>query len=233
MIDSISISNFSLLQDESLKLLTGVFGVSKAASYMVDGRSNLYDIKNDMVQLGMYREYLEHYQLYDPLHPSKLTDQKVTIQCVNEFVSTVERQQSPYINEFMARWGIMDTVEIFLHAEGRVAMGFSLFLEDGHKGLVSEDMKKLIKICRFMQFSMESHLSSNSQKTFSVICERYMLTAKERLVAEQVMKGLPNKKIASNLYCALPTVNTHLRHIFQKMNVNSKAEVARLLYVNS
>jgi hypothetical protein len=67
-------SNLISLQDECLKLLTGVFDIPKAAAYMVDRRSNMFCIKNYYVQPGMQREYFDRFYQYDPLHPHNLTD---------------------------------------------------------------------------------------------------------------------------------------------------------------
>lgn len=231
MIQSTSAPNLSSLQNECLKLLTGVLDVPKAASYMIDNRSNMYCIKHHAVQLGMQREYLDYYQSYDPLHPNKVVDTQTTVQRANEILSPRERQDNPYFCEFMTRWGILDTVEIYLHSEDRIALGFSLFLGEDKKNLMSTDMKKVEHLYEFMQFSLEAHLNSPKQKAFDKVCDDYLLTAKERMVVEQIMEGLPNKSIANNLFCGLSTVKTHLQHIFDKMGVNSKAEVARLLYL--
>jgi len=231
MIESTSAPNLSSLQDECLKLLTGVLDVPKAASYMIDNRSNMYCIKHRAVQPGMQREYLEHYQSYDPLHPNKVVDIQTTVQHTNEIASPRDRQENPYFSEFMNRWGILDTVEIYLHTEDRIALGFSLFLGDHQQDFLHADMKKLEYLYNFMQFSLEAYLSSPQQKAFDRICGDYQLTAKERMVVEQILEGLPNKSIANNLCCGLSTIKTHLQHIFEKMDVNSKAEVARLFYL--
>lgn len=221
-------SSLASLQDESLKLLMGMFNIPKAASYMVDTRQNLCCLKHYSVHPGMQREYIEKFQSHDPLHPNNLHSQGVTVQRANELLPFNERIQNPYLNDFMHRWGITDTVELYLHSEGRIVAGFSLFLGED---LLMSDMKKLESLHGFMQFSFDTFLDSPRQRDFDKICELYQLTGKERMVVEQVLDGLPNKTIASNLCCSLSTIKTHLQHIFEKMEVNSKAEVARLLYV--
>lgn len=231
MFNSTSAPNLSALQDECLKLLTGVLNVPKAASYMVDSRLNMYCIKHLSVQAGMQQEYIKLYQPFDPLHPNKVADQHITVQRANEIVSPSDRQENPYFSEFMSRWGILDTVEVYLHTADRIALGFSLFLGKNQRNFLTEDMKKLEHLYAFMQFSLEAHLSSPQQKIFDTICDSYLLTTKERMVVEQIMEGLPNKSIANNLCCGLSTIKTHLQHIFEKMGVNSKAEVASLLYI--
>ncbi len=218
------------LQDECLKLLTGMFDIEKAASYLVDKRANPVCFKVHQIQPGMHREYLDHYQQFDPLHPSNYTEEKSDILRITEVVNLGERPDHPYCAQFMKSWGIQDTVEVYLRHQQEIVAGFSLFVGQRHNDFLTKDMRKLEQLHRFMQFSLEQCLSSPQQESFDSFCNSYNLTAKERMVVEQVLLGLPNKSISRNLCCSLATVKTHLQHIFGKLEVNSKAEIASLLY---
>lgn len=55
------------------------------------------------------------------------------------------------------------------------------------------------------------------------------LTASERRVAQLAVEGLSNREIAQALFVSQPTVVTHLRHCYQKLNVNSREQLAREL----
>jgi DNA-binding CsgD family transcriptional regulator len=52
------------------------------------------------------------------------------------------------------------------------------------------------------------------------------LTASERKVSELVADGLTNRDVARRLHVSPHTVNTHLRHVFQKLGVATRAELA-------
>ncbi len=52
------------------------------------------------------------------------------------------------------------------------------------------------------------------------------LTRSERAVSELVAEGLTNREVARRLHISPHTVNTHLRHIFQKLVVTTRAELA-------
>lgn len=52
------------------------------------------------------------------------------------------------------------------------------------------------------------------------------LTVSERAVSELVAEGLTNRELARRLHISPHTVNTHLRHVFQKLSVTSRAELA-------
>jgi DNA-binding CsgD family transcriptional regulator len=60
--------------------------------------------------------------------------------------------------------------------------------------------------------------------------QRARLSPREREIVRLIARGLPNKTIAAVLDVSLWTVATHLRRIFAKLGVNSRAEmVARAM----
>jgi DNA-binding CsgD family transcriptional regulator len=55
------------------------------------------------------------------------------------------------------------------------------------------------------------------------------LTATERAVSLLVSDGLTNSAVARRLYISPHTVNTHLRHVFAKLDVSNRVELARVV----
>ncbi|MBQ0853918.1 LuxR C-terminal-related transcriptional regulator [Streptomyces sp. NPDC057621] len=55
------------------------------------------------------------------------------------------------------------------------------------------------------------------------------LTESQRLVAEYVAGGLTNRQTAALLSVSHHTVDYHLRHVFQKFQIHSRVELARLV----
>ena len=53
-----------------------------------------------------------------------------------------------------------------------------------------------------------------------------LLTSAERELAELVSTGLTNKQIAATLYCSPYTVDSHLRAIYRKFGLTSRAALA-------
>ena len=53
------------------------------------------------------------------------------------------------------------------------------------------------------------------------------LTASEHRVAELAKAGLSNKQIAQRLFITARTVETHLRHVYQKLGVTARGELAK------
>jgi DNA-binding CsgD family transcriptional regulator len=55
------------------------------------------------------------------------------------------------------------------------------------------------------------------------------LTKSERAVAELVAEGLTNREVGKRLFISPHTVNSHLRHAFQKLDVSTRAALASKL----
>ena len=55
------------------------------------------------------------------------------------------------------------------------------------------------------------------------------LTETERRIAALITQGRTNREIAAALFVTQNTVQTHLRHIFQKLGVRSRTELAARL----
>jgi DNA-binding CsgD family transcriptional regulator/tetratricopeptide (TPR) repeat protein len=56
------------------------------------------------------------------------------------------------------------------------------------------------------------------------------LTTSELTVARLVAEGLTNREVAEQLFVSPHTVNSHLRHVFSKLGITSRVELARLAH---
>jgi DNA-binding CsgD family transcriptional regulator len=59
------------------------------------------------------------------------------------------------------------------------------------------------------------------------------LTRAERAVAQLVADGLSNRRVAARLFVSSSTVDTHLQHIFGKLGINSRVQLARLVAIQA
>lgn len=55
------------------------------------------------------------------------------------------------------------------------------------------------------------------------------LTDTERKIADLVAQGLSNREVASQLFLSAHTVAFHLRHIFWKLDISSRVQLARMV----
>jgi|SRR6185437_9240094 len=64
----------------------------------------------------------------------------------------------------------------------------------------------------------------------SHIKDDFRLTTRENEILYSLIEGMSYKKLAEKYFISISTVRTHIRHIYEKLHVNSKSEaVARIL----
>jgi DNA-binding NarL/FixJ family response regulator len=60
--------------------------------------------------------------------------------------------------------------------------------------------------------------------------EDFKLTTRENEILHSLIEGMSYKKLAEKYFISISTVRTHIRHIYEKLHVNSKSQaVARIL----
>ncbi len=58
----------------------------------------------------------------------------------------------------------------------------------------------------------------------------YRLTNQEQTILKLLIQGRLYKEVASSLYISENTVRSHVRHIYGKLHIHSKAELATKVY---
>jgi len=73
----------------------------------------------------------------------------------------------------------------------------------------------------------EAELAATGERSRKrVASTRDNLTPQELVVARLVAQGLTNREVAAQLFLSTNTIETHLRHVFQKLGVRSRTEFA-------
>lgn len=81
-----------------------------------------------------------------------------------------------------------------------------------------------------MSASIARKVIMSFQNRPSSVKEDYQLTARENEILHSLIEGLSYKKLAEKYFISISTVRTHIRHVYEKLHVNSKAEaVAKAL----
>lgn len=72
---------------------------------------------------------------------------------------------------------------------------------------------------------LSSKLKNSSQPNKNYL-SAYNLSVRETEIVALITSGKTNKQIAENLFISLNTVKTHVRSIYEKLNVKNRKEVA-------
>jgi transcriptional regulator of acetoin/glycerol metabolism len=115
-----------------------------------------------------------------------------------------------------------------------------LTLSDGSPVNVSleaivDEQEVVGALIRFAAPSHEAPPSrwSDASKTLRPTFGWDSLTEAEHAVTEQVAKGRTNREVAARLFLSPHTVDSHLRHIYRKLDINSRVDLVRIATTRS
>jgi LuxR family maltose regulon positive regulatory protein len=77
-------------------------------------------------------------------------------------------------------------------------------------------------------FPQALHLVEHIEATSGDASDRFDLSRQELRILQILANEASNKEIAAAFSVSLPTVKTHLRHIYRKLGVHSRAEAVRV-----
>ena len=63
------------------------------------------------------------------------------------------------------------------------------------------------------------------------LSEKFGLTSRESEILTLIVQGKKQGQVARDLYIAPSTVKTHIKHLYQKLDVHSRAELSELVGV--
>lgn len=176
---------------------------------------------------SMIIDYYEHFNHADPLRFELLIQNSSHF----ETLSNAERHHDHNLMEeyrtFLGKYKIHDEIDLVLWAGSAPVASIALLYQEGNRNAVDE--LHLKEIQHYLQYTF-SILPAIRLITLNHDLEfLWKLTPKERAVANLMVSGESNKCIASVLEMEVPTVKTHILHIFQKLRVKSRCKAISLL----
>ncbi|MEV0449778.1 LuxR C-terminal-related transcriptional regulator [Streptomyces sp. NPDC050600] len=127
--------------------------------------------------------------------------------------------------------GSADRLEL---ARSLTALGTALH-EDGRTAEGRQVLRRALGIAQvasaqyLAEQAYQELLSTGARpRRFSQVGQ-HALTASQRRVADLAARGLSNEEIASRLYIAQRTVEFHLTHVYRKLGIRGRTELARTL----
>ena len=69
----------------------------------------------------------------------------------------------------------------------------------------------------------------HQSKKKSLLLDDTNLTEREKEVLHLLIKGLSYKKIASDIFISIETLNSHIKNVYRKLDVHSRSELASRL----
>ncbi|HAA42298.1 LuxR C-terminal-related transcriptional regulator [Pseudomonas marginalis] len=206
-----------------LQAFTQLVPASQAAFYCVDRQLQARDFRLQGMSGEMHRDYLDNYRQFDPLRPRNCLSSGLAVVPLGFAMARQPLRDSRRYQDFLQRYGVVDVVEIVAHRADQPQAAISL-LRTAEQGVFTPDqLAQLNALQALLQMAV-----ANMQPCDDALAG---LTPKERQIAWLLRQGASNKQLALELDVGLPTIKTHLIHLFRKTGVSSRTELVAALFL--
>ena len=221
----------TLVKAHALRLLLGTVPCTLAGFYNVDERLR----KHDAVAVARRAEriealpaarnsYVHHLYRTDPLAPHRFAHTNQTVVATADIGGPKALEGTAY-GEKMDQAGLRWVLGMFIRDRGRLVAGITMFRGVHEPDFSPWELAFLRRVHPLIELAYTSVRASAEpvQIDLGVIGE---LTAREREVARLAAAGSTNAEIARALVISERTVKAHLTHVFAKLGVRSRTELA-------
>ncbi len=210
-------------QRESLELVNRLLPLSSSGFYLVGpDMEHRGVVMRDLSPLTE-RDYTENYREIDPLNPALFATASTRVALIDEQMPAAELLQSRYYQEFMQPLGHRHVADMFFRYRQDIIAVLTMLRGVELGPFLAGEVALLEALQPFLEYTLNRLYLPRRYRQRRTVQESYGLTDRELDVVELVVGGASNKAIASELGLSLATVKTHIQHIFQKMDVPSRA----------
>jgi len=214
------------IAQELLELLRADF----VASFIWDEDRQRFD---DAVFLNMTPENIERYQAYyhtcDPITPALQKRRRATL--VYDIMPRKDLEKTEFFNDFLMSDGLHHGINLYAY-DGPLNIGdLRVWRKKRRPHFGKREAVLLDTILPYFRNALIHAKVIDELTKKSVVLDRnhikksYFLTDRESDIALLVCKGLTDQEIAFALEIAFSTVRTHVKHLFQKLDVTTRTEM--------
>ncbi|MEX3007522.1 response regulator transcription factor [Hoeflea sp. TYP-13] len=213
-------------------MLLDLLGAQYFASYVWSDETTTFDSR---IALNMsddnLKTYETYYQFRDPITPRLQRRRKTT--AVSEIISRSALERSEFFNDFLVRDGLFFGINYYAYSAGQNIGDLRIWRGRGREDFCRRDLEIVDAIGPAFTHAMRRALAregrSESRISVTTAIEhesmKVHLTNREKEIAAAVMLGKTDLQIAQELFISITTVRTHLKHLFRKLGVSSRAQL--------
>lgn len=215
-------------QRESLQLVNKLVALSGSAFYLVGTDMRHKGIEVNKIDPQVERDYFKNFRALDPLNPGNFEETKQTVVTIDSQISESKLLQTIYYQDFMQPHNHRYVTDMFFRSQGRICAVLTMLRDKDSVPFHNTEIKLLKDIQPFLEYALNEVYEPKRSSQRKLFEEKYCLTDREIDVLELLISGGSNKSIANDLALSLSTVKTHLQHMFQKTEVDSRSELVAL-----
>jgi len=212
-------------QRECLKLINSLLPLSSSVFYLVNPDMRHLGVALHNMPPSVEQNYRQKYRALDPLNPAKFEGTDEILVTIDSQMPLHRLKQSVYYQEFMKPNNQHHVADMFFRREGDIIAVLSMLRDEGLGRFTRDELDLLKKQQPFLEYALNQVYLPKRVEERRDLADKFGLTQRELDVVEQLAAGASNKAIANELRLGLPTVKTHIQHIYQKTGVSSRTEL--------
>ncbi len=212
-------------QQQSLKLINSFLSIRSSAFFLVGPDMRHRDLVTHNLAHREDERYQRRYMHMDPLNPAHYEHSGETVVHMDSIMDPAEIEGSAYYREFLEPMKLRYVVDMFLRAEDKIVAVITMLRDTAQGAFSMDELVILQRLQPFLEYALGSVYLPRRIAERKSIAQKYRLTVRELDVLELVLAGVGNKVIASELALGLPTVKSHLQHIYRKTGVAGRTEL--------
>jgi len=225
------------IREQAGRDLLDLLGADYFASYIWDERGNVFAkpvyINMSPDNLRLYEQY---YQFHDPI-TFKMQPYRRAV-AVNEVMDQQDLVNTEFFNDFLNKDGLYYGINIYVYDNGNRNIGdFRVWRSRHRQNFDQRELKILDMIAPHFRNAMRNILfASNGAPAPDIeeirkhLADHFKLTPRELEVSRAMLEGQPDKLICDALQICMPTLRSHIQHVFAKVGVNSRTEFSSKVF---
>lgn len=222
------------------------FGADSAVFFLRDPKTfSLSKEKTAFINLASQYvdQYITHYSQIDPF--IKAAPRAYAYRDI-DIMPHRDIQRFEFYQDFMKPQKIQHAVFINMYDDDHIIGQISISrLCDRSHSFSREDLFRAQVLAKLLSLSLKyrklqerctacDKLAMENLRNGGLAQERWCLTPKETQIVRCILQGFTNNEICTRLNISLNTVTTHIRHIFEKIDVTSRTKlIHRIMTINS
>lgn len=217
-------------QHQCINLIKHIIPISGARFLIIDPHMDKIGFVGYNVETTMENQYKGTLEHLDPMHYSNFEESEETVISSNTVMKHQYWLKTMFYQDFIKPYGYTHVTDCFLRNNGRIVAILTVLRDEALPEFSPEELEKLRGALPFIEYSLNSIYIPARVSEREYVRSTYGLTNRELDVLELALTGIDNKTMTKHLEMSLPTLRTHLQHIFTKTQVNSSSElIAKIL----
>lgn len=174
------------------------------------------------------KEYETFFQHHDPIS-HKLQQYKRAVN-VNEIIDQRDLLQTSFYNDFLKRDGLYWGINLYAYHQEQNIGDIRVWRKKGKEPFSHKEMEILNIILPIFKNSLihsKSLSSVHHKPTKSELLEHFSLTSREAEIAQLIIEGKMDERIAADLNISFHTVRSHIKNIFRKLNICNRSSLIK------